>query len=57
MKFDQMYRWLKWQYLYVFFSLFISFIVFCIYYNMNLKAEEKIVKKKGNSEKIESDKK
>ena len=49
-KFDQMFKWLKYQYLYIYCSIFISFMVFCVYKNMDNKAAEKLGKKKQNTQ-------
>ena len=52
-KFDMMFTWLHIQYLYIYFSLFISMVVFCIYSSMNNKASGKM--KEIKKEKVERD--
>ena len=56
-----MFTWLHIQYLYIYFSAFISMVVFCIYSSMNNKASGKMkeIKKEKvqrEQEKIELDK-
>lgn len=51
--FDNMFMWLNIQYIYIYVSIFISMIVFCVYKNMNNKAVGKGIERKDEKKKLE----
>ena len=53
-KFDHMYNWLWFQYIYLYGCLFLSMMVYCMYRNMDDKASKKI--KESKDKQVEREK-